>query len=52
MNAAGVDSSGSGEKSKKIYKRAEILQMMAFDKRKYEANKDEINLAYAEGRVR
>ena len=52
VNAAGVDSSGSGEKSKKIFKRAEILQMMAFDKKKYEANKDEINLAYAEGRVR
>ena len=52
VNAAGVDSGGSGEKSKKIFKRAEILQMMAYDKKKYEANKDEINLAYAEGRVR
>lgn len=52
VSAAEVDSGGSGERSKKIFKRADLLKKMAFDKQWYQAHKDEIALAYAEGRVR
>jgi len=49
---AEVDSGGSGEKSKKIYKRSELLDKMARDKKWFAANMEEITAAYAEGRVR
>jgi hypothetical protein len=52
MTAAAVDTGGSGERSKKIYKRSDILRIMAFDKKKYEAMSDEISRAYREGRVK
>lgn len=52
MTAAGVDTGGSGEKSKKIFRRTEVLKIMAYDKKKYALIKDEIDLAYREGRVR
>lgn len=52
VNSASVDSGGSGEKSKKILKRADIMNLMIRDRRKYDSMKDEIELAYAEGRVR
>lgn len=52
INSAEVDSGGSGEKSKKVFKRTELLEKMAHDKKWYQANKDEIAIAYAEGRVR
>lgn len=52
ISSAEVDSGGSGERSKKIFKRSDLLNKMAFDKKWYEANKAEISLAYAEGRVR
>lgn len=52
ISAAEVDSGGSGEKSKKIFRRADIMKLMAYDRAKYEAMEDEITRAYAEGRVR
>ena len=52
MSAAAVDTGGSGEVSKKIFKRSDILRIMAFDKPKYAAMADEISRAYREGRVR
>jgi hypothetical protein len=52
MAAAGVDSGGSGETSKKIYRRTDIMKLMTRDRKKYDAMQDEIMLAYSEGRVR
>lgn len=52
MSAAGVDTGGSGEKSKKIYRRTDIMKLMTTDRQKYAAMQEEIMAAYAEGRVR
>lgn len=52
VSAAEVDSGGTGEKSKKVYKRDWLLNKMAFDKKWIAENRDEIALAYKEGRVR
>lgn len=52
INSADVDSGGSGEKPKKVFRRADLLNKMAFDKKWYDENKAEIAQAYAEGRVR
>jgi hypothetical protein len=38
--------------SKKLFKRAELIKLKIHDPRRYEAMSPEINLAYAEGRVR
>lgn len=46
-------SSGSGEKaSRKIYRRADIINLMRTDPNRYQALSDEILKAYAEGRVK
>ena len=46
-------SSGSGEKaSRKIYRRADIINLMRTDPSRYQALSDEILKAYAEGRVK
>lgn len=52
MKAASVDTGGSGEKGKKIFRRADIMKLMVSDKKKYNSMQDEIMLAYSEGRVR
>ncbi len=52
MKAAAVDSGGSGESSKKIYRRVDLMNMQIRDRAKYEALQDEIMQAYREGRVR
>jgi hypothetical protein len=52
LSAAGVDSGGTGESSKKIFRRADIMRLMNTDRKKYNEMQDEIMLAYAEGRVR
>lgn len=52
MNAAGVDTGGSGEKSKKIFRRTDIMKLMTQDRKKYDAMQEEIMQAYTEGRVR
>src|SRR3990167_232718 len=44
MNAASVDTGGSGEKGKKIYRRADIMKLMVHDRKKYDAMQDEIML--------
>lgn len=49
---ASVDSGGSGESSKKIYRRADLIQLKLRDPQAYAARQDEIMRAYAEGRVR
>lgn len=43
---------GSGEKSKKMYRRADIIELMQRNPDRYEAMQDEITLAYREGRVK
>lgn len=52
MTAAAVDTGGSGETSKKIYRRTDLMKLMQRDRERYEAMQDEIMLAYREGRVR
>jgi hypothetical protein len=51
LSAASVESSGTGESSKKILRRADILKLM-MQPAKYREREQEIALAYAEGRVR
>ena len=43
---------GSGEQSKKIYRRSDIIKLMKTDPDRYQALSNEIMQAYAEGRVR
>ena len=43
---------GSGESSKKVYRRADIIRMMKNDPDRYAANAEEIMKAYSQGRVK
>jgi len=52
MNAASVDSGGSGETSKKVYRRADLIQLKLRDPQGYAARQDEIDKAYQDGRIR
>ena len=52
MKAAAVDTGGSGESSKKIYRRADLIRLKMSNPDKYEAMQDDIMAAYNEGRVR
>ncbi len=52
IKAATVDTGGSGETSKKIWRRTDLLNMQIRDRAKYESMQDEIMAAYREGRVR
>lgn len=52
MNAAAVDSGGSGETSKKVYRRADLIQLKLRDPQGFAARQGEIDKAYQEGRVR
>lgn len=52
LNAAAVDTGGTGETSRKIYRRADLIQLQIKNPAKYKAMSDEIMTAYAEGRVR
>jgi hypothetical protein len=53
LKAASVDmSSGTGESSKKIYRRADLIRLMQTDPKRYEALQPEIMAAYVEGRVK
>ena len=51
LSAASVESSGTGESSKKILRRADILKLM-MNPAKYREREAEIAQAYSEGRVR
>lgn len=44
--------SGSGERSRKVFRRADIIKLMRDDPNRYNALSDEIMQAYAEGRVK
>ena len=52
MKAAQVDSGGTGESSKRIYRRADLIRLKMNDPNRYDALSDEIMQAYAEGRVK
>jgi hypothetical protein len=52
MKAAQVDVGGSGESSKRVYRRADLIRLKMTDPSRYEALSDEIMKAYSEGRVR
>jgi hypothetical protein len=52
MRAATVDVGGTGESSRKVYRRADLIKLKLTDPNRYEALQDEILLAYSEGRVK
>jgi hypothetical protein len=52
MKAVAVDTGGSGESSKRIYRRADLIRLKMQDPNRYDALSDEIMAAYAEKRVR
>jgi len=52
LKAASVDVGGSGESSKRVYRRADLIRLKMTDPQRYEALSDEIMQAYSEGRVR
>jgi len=52
MKAAQVDIGGSGESSKRVYRRADLIRLKMTDPARYESLSDEIIKAYSEGRVR
>ena len=52
LKAAAVDTGGTGESSKRVYRRADLIRLRMSDPDRYEALEPEIMQAYAEGRVR
>lgn len=52
MKAAQVDVGGSGESSKRVYRRADLIRLKMTDPSRYESLSDEIMQAYQEGRVK
>ena len=52
LQAAAVDTGGSGETTRKVYRRADLIKLKMTDPTRYDAMNDEILAAYAEGRVR
>ena len=51
LRAAGVDVGGSGESSKKTYRRVDLQNLLITNPDRYTAMQDEIMSAYREGRV-
>lgn len=52
LKAVAVDTGGTGESSKRVYRRADLIRLRMSDPDRYEALQDDIMSAYAEGRVR
>lgn len=52
LKAAAVDTGGSGESGRKVYRRADLIRLKMTDPAKYDSMNDEILAAYAEGRVK
>ncbi len=52
LKAAAVDVGGTGESSKKVYRRADLIRLRMTDPNRYEAMQPEIMAAYSEGRVK
>ena len=52
LRAASVDSGGTGESGKRVYRRADLSRLKMTDPQRYESLSDEIMAAYADGRVK
>ena len=52
LKAASVDTGGSGETTRKVYRRADLIRLKMRDPGKYDAMSDEIMAAYSEGCVK
>jgi len=52
LKAASVDTGGTGESGRKVYRRADLIRLKMTDPQRYEMLSDEIMAAYAEGRVK
>lgn len=52
LNSASVDSGGSSESYKKVYRRADLIRLKMTNPSKFESMQDEIDRAYQEDRVR
>ena len=52
LKAAAVDTGGTGESSKRVYRRADLIRLRMSDPARYEALEPEIMQAYVDGRVR
>ena len=52
LKSAAVDVGGTGESSKKVYRRADLIRLRMTDPTRYEALSDDIMRAYREGRVK
>jgi len=52
LKAATVDTGGSGESSRRVYRRADLIRLKMTDPQRYEALSEEIMKAYQEGRVK
>ena len=52
LKAASVQQGGTGESTKNIYRRADLIRLRMQEPERYESMADEILNAYAEGRVR
>jgi hypothetical protein len=51
LKAAAVDTGGTGESGKRVYRRADLIRLKMTDPQRYESLSDEIMTAYQEGRV-
>lgn len=52
MKSIQVDAGGTGESSKRVYRRADLIRLKMNDPARYDALSDEIMSAYQEGRVK
>lgn len=52
LKAAAVDTGGSGETTRKVYRRADLIRLKMRDPAKFDAMQDEIDAAYRDGRVK
>jgi len=50
--SASVDTGGSGESSRKVYRRTDLIRLKMNNPAKFASMQDEIDVAYQEGRVR
>ena len=52
LQAAAVDIGGSGEGSRKVYRRSDLIRLKINDPQRYASMQDEIDRAYQEGRIK
>lgn len=52
ISSASVDAGGAGENSRKVYRRADLIQLRITNPSKYAAMQDQIDAAYREGRIK